>query len=180
MSSTCDRVAERVALGEPLGDVGEHAATCERCKRLVALPVELGAVHREVDPGMGFTARMTAGAQHRIVVRRRRRIAAVSATSVAAAALGVFVLTREPAQEPVASNPPASHEAPQPAVEMPGPSEDPWDTNDRDDVADIDDDVRMLVQLADTDRSARLSANWARIGKPLAPYRSLLRGVSHE
>ena len=65
MSSTCDRVAERIALGEPLDDVSEHAATCERCRRLVALPVELGATHREADPGLGFSARMTAGAQHR-------------------------------------------------------------------------------------------------------------------
>ena len=74
MSSTCDIVAERVALGEPLGDAADHAASCERCKRLVALPVELGAMHREAEPGMGFSARMTAGAQHRIVVRRRRRL----------------------------------------------------------------------------------------------------------
>lgn len=178
MSSTCDQVAERVALGEPLGDVGEHAATCERCKRLVALPVELGATHREVDPGIGFSARMTAGAQHRIVVRRRRRIAAVSATSLAAAAVGVLVLTREPAPEPIASTPPPSHETQRPALEV--PADDPWNTDDRDDSADIDEDVRALVQLADTDRSARLSADWGHIGKPLAPYRSLLRGVSHE
>src|SRR5690606_16773083 len=122
MSSTCDQVAERVALGEPLGEVGEHAATCERCKRLVALPVELGAVHRDVDPGLGFSARMTAGAQHRILVRRRRRIAAMSAAAVAATALGVFVMMREPDRASVATNPPTptnpSHELQQPAADM--------------------------------------------------------------
>ena len=183
MSSTCDQVAERVALGEPLGEVGEHAATCERCKRLVALPVELGAVHRDVDPGLGFSARMTAGAQHRIVVRRRRRIAAMSAAAVAATTLGVFLFTREPDRAPIATNPPAPtnppHEVQQPAADLADdmPGEDPWDTGDRD---EVDDDVRALVQLADTKRSSRLSANWHRIERPLAPYRTLLRGVSHE
>lgn len=178
MSSTCDRVAERIALGEPLGDAGEHAATCERCKRLVALPVELGATHREVDPGLGFSARMTAGAQHRIAVRRRRRIAAVAATAVAATTLGVVVFTREPdpTRAPVAKQPTAPNEvvAGQPRADEP----DPWKTGD--DTDEGDDDVRALVQLANTDRSSRLSANWGRITRPLAPYRSLLRGVSHE
>jgi hypothetical protein len=176
MSSTCDQVAERVALGEPLGDVGEHAATCERCKRLVALPVELGATHREVDPGLGFSARMTAGAQHRIVVRRRRRIAGMAAAAVAASTLGVFVLTREPEQRSLATNPPVQPDQNQ-AAEVPQ-QPDPWDHNNEPD--DVDDDVRALVQLANTDRSSRLSADWGRIGKPLAPYRTLLRGVSHE
>src|SRR5690349_298870 len=127
MSSTCDQVAERIALGEPLGDVGEHATTCERCKRLVALPVELGATHREADPGLGFSARMTAGAQHRIVVRRKRRVAAGLAVAVAATTLGVFVVTRQP--------PPLEKEA---AVKDPTPPvlpatetnpDDPWNPN---------------------------------------------------
>jgi hypothetical protein len=176
MSSTCDQVAERIALGEPLGDVGEHAATCERCKRLVALPVELGATHRDVDPGLGFSARMTAGAQHRIVVRRRRRIAAGLATAVAATTLGVFVVTRPPQRDSVVTAPPPSPTLP--AVQT--SEDDPWDPNNPpEDVAD-DEDVRALVQLANTERSAKHSANWGRITRPLAPYRSLLRGVSHE
>src|SRR5205823_3266558 len=57
--TTCDVVAERVALGEPLGDAAEHAERCPKCRRLVALPAELGATHRELDPGLGFSARMT-------------------------------------------------------------------------------------------------------------------------
>lgn len=173
MSSTCDQVVERIALGEPLGEMGAHAATCERCKRLVALPVELGATHRDVDPGLGFSARMTAGAQHRIVVRRRRRVAAGLAAAVAATTLGVFVVTRQPQREPIAST------SPSPVLPAVQPTQDdPWDPNDPDD--DADDDVRALVQLANTDRSAKHSANWGRITRPLAPYRSLLRGVSHE
>ena len=43
MNATCDAVAERVALGEPLGELREHVATCARCQRLVALPGQLGA-----------------------------------------------------------------------------------------------------------------------------------------
>jgi hypothetical protein len=171
--SICDRVAERIALGEPLGDAGDHAATCERCRRLVALPVELGATHRAVDPGLGFSARMTAGARHRIVVRRRRRVAAVAAAAVAATSLGVLAFTREPDRQPVASNPP-SHDTPATATQ-----DDPWN-RDHPDEGDADDDVRALVHLANTDRSSKLFANWGRITRPLAPYRTLLRGVSHE
>jgi hypothetical protein len=175
MSSTCDQVAERVALGEPLGDVGEHATTCERCKRLVALPVEIGAARREADPGLGFSARMTAGAQHRIVVRRRRRIAGSLAAAVAATTLGVFVFTREPQSQSVVTIPPNPT---LPATDTDS-ERDPWDTSDQE-PDDADEDVRALVQLANTDRSSKLSANWRDIEEPLAPYRSLLSGVSHE
>jgi hypothetical protein len=177
MSSTCELVAERIALGEPLGDAGEHAATCERCKRLVALPVELGVTHREVDPGLGFSARMTAGAQHRIVVRRRRRIAGVAAAAVAVATLGVFAFTRDPAAEQqVAQVPPNDTQ-----TQMGGGRPDPWDTSEQPDEGDEgDDDLRALVQLADTDRASRFSADWEDITTPVAPYRALLRGVSHE
>ena len=176
MSSTCDQVAERVALGEPLGDAGEHAATCDRCKRLVALPVELGATHRDVDPGLGFSARMTAGAQQRIVVRRRRRIAGMSAAAVAAATLGVFVFTRDPARQQLAEQP--SVDVTAPATANQPDQDDPWNP-DRE-PAESDEDLRALVQLANTDRSSKLSADWHRINQPLAPYRALLRGVSHE
>jgi hypothetical protein len=174
MSSTCDLVAERVALGEPLGDAAEHAATCERCRRLAALPTELGATHREVDPGLGFAARMTAGAQQRIVVRRRRRVAGGLAAAVAMTTVGVVVLTREPANDQVAERP-APAPTPAPATEQ---QKDPWQTDD--DAAAVDEDVRALVRLADTGRARTVSASWARISKPLAPYRALLRGVSHE
>lgn len=168
MSTTCDLVAERVALGEPLGDAADHAASCSRCRRLAALPTELGVVHREADPGIGFTARMTAGAQQLITVRRRRRVIAGLATAVAAAGVGVFVFTREPDRQPLASNPSPS--------ELPATNpheDDPWDGGE----SDVDEDVETLVRFADTDHSRQLSANWARIQKPLAPYRHLIEGV---
>lgn len=175
--STCDRVAERIALGEPLGEMGEHAATCERCKRLVALPVELGVTRRDADPGLGFSARMTAGAQHRIVVRRRRRIAAAAAAAVAATSLGVFAFTRPSAEHPTVADTPAQHDTPTAATST---QPDPWETQNPDERDDVDDDVRALVQLANTDRSLHLSADWGHISQPLAPYRTLLRGVSDE
>ena len=177
MSSTCDQVAERIALGEPLGEAGEHAATCERCKRLVALPVELGATHREADPVLGFSARMTAGAQHLIGVRRRRRVAAGLAAAVAATTLGVFAMTRHGESQQMATNP-SRHEQ-LPATNPGQLKNDPWEIKSDED-QDVDDDTAWLVQISDTDRSARLATNWREIEKPLLPYRALLRGVSHE
>lgn len=115
---------------------------------------------------MGFAARMTAGAQHRVVVRRRRRIAATLAASVAAMSLGVFFVMREPAQKQVA------------AIEPPGPvmpaadsteETDPWNPGE------VDEDVAALVDLADT--SPRSHARWKRVEKPLAAYRKLVEGA---
>jgi hypothetical protein len=159
MSKPCEVVAERVALGESIGELADHAAQCARCRRLAALPSELGAMRQEADPGLGFAARMTAGAQQRIIVRRRRRVATAAIAAAAAASLLTFALTREPAQT-----------SPQPAAELKQPVPD----ND----ADETDDVRALVQLADTDRAGRASANWGAIEKPLKPYRSLVQGVT--
>jgi len=160
MSTSCDVVAERVALGEPLGDVAEHAAECPKCRRLAALPAELTAMREEVDPGLGFSARMTAGAQHRLVVRRRRRVAVAAVSAAAAVTMLTFALTRDPQEAP----------QPQPAVDLgkqPSPEEG----------ADDPEDLRALVQLADTHRSSHFSANWRAIQKPLKPYQSLVKGV---
>lgn len=168
MSNPCDVVAERVALGEPLGDVAEHAATCARCRRLAALPTEIGAMKSEVDPGLGFAARMTAGAQHRIVVRRRRRVAAAAVSAVTAASLLTFALTRRTEQ---------STQTAQPAADLGSQERDPWEArNDNADDSETD-DARALVRLADTERSTRFTANWRDIQKPLKPYRTLVQGV---
>lgn len=173
-TNPCDRVAERVALGEPLGDVAEHAASCPRCRAIAALPTEIGAVHREADPGIGFTARMTAGAQHRFAARRRRRIAAGLATAVAATTLGVFVVTRSPAPRTAAIEPPVPPTLP--ATNSDPPTNDPWDP-DRERPSADDDDLASLVYFADTDRAAAQTANWREIAKPLRPYRAVVQGV---
>lgn len=157
MTSTCDSVAERIALGEPLAELDEHVSSCARCQRLVAMPTQLGATRHSVDPGLGFSARMTVGAQNRLVVRRRRRIAAGLAATVAAGMLGVFAITREPE---------AQQQAQQPAVAEQLPTEETTTFDEP--------EIRFLVDVADTSRSRRLSAHWARIQRPLAPYKQLV------
>lgn len=168
--SVCDQVTERVALGDALGELTEHAATCPRCQRLARVSEALGAMHREADPGLGFSARMTVGAQHRIAVRRRRRLAVGLATTVATGALGVFLVARSPTLEhPVAIERPKD---PDPALRT-APTE-----NDHPPTTAEDADLAALVQLADVERSSRLSAKWTQIKKPLAPYKKLIKGVT--
>jgi len=164
MKEVCDIVAERVALGEPLGDAAEHAATCPRCRRLAALPRELGATHADADPGIGFAARVTAGAQKRIVVRRRRRVAATLAAAVAATTVGVVLLTRDGS----------------PVGETPKPHDTAAADTHKKDTPEprIDEDVRYLVHLAKVERASHASARWHRIEKPLAPYKHLIKGTT--
>jgi hypothetical protein len=162
--SLCDQVAERVALGEVLAELDEHVESCTGCQSLVAMSSKLGAVHHAVDPGLGFTARMTVGAQHRIAVRYRRKLAVGLAATVATGAFGVFVVTRHPDE----ASPPAEHRA---ALAVPpGPQREAPTAVD-------DTELAALVQLADVDRASRLSARWQHIKKPLAPYRKLIKGV---
>src|SRR5258706_2254817 len=156
MKSPCDTVLERVALGEPLGDVAEHAASCESCRRVVALPVELGQVRRDADPGLGFTARMTAGTQQRVATRKRRRLATGLAFAVAASAAGVVVMTH--------------HSEPSVATSKPATQTNPSNPVPTADEPASDEDLQTLLDYADTERSAHLTANWGRIEKPLAPY----------
>ena len=54
MTSQCDSVAERIALGEPLDDLATHVASCTRCQRVVEMPGRLGATRHAIDPGLGF------------------------------------------------------------------------------------------------------------------------------
>ncbi|HET9993010.1 MAG TPA: hypothetical protein VFQ65_30955 [Kofleriaceae bacterium] len=169
---TCNQVAERVALGEELGDLAEHAAECPHCKRLIALPVELGLTARSADPGMGFAARMTAGAQHRITVRRHRRYAAGGGLAVVAAAAVALLLVRQQDDASIAYVPLSVLHLP--AIDPPtAHKDDPWKPHEP---GEVDDDVRALVHLANVDRNRHLSAHWGRIEKSLAPYRAVLKG----
>jgi hypothetical protein len=182
MRHPCDVVAERVALGEPLGDAAEHAAGCAHCRVTVALPAQLGGTHAAVDPGLGFAARMTAGAQHRIVVRKRRRVVGGAAAAVAAFAAAALVVAQ------VASGPAEVAVKPAPTKVEPSQPKPALQTKDdkeaKNDIWDhpapqptVDPDVRALVHLADIDRDLRGTAHWDRIEKPLRPYRSLVHGV---
>jgi hypothetical protein len=169
---TCDLVAERIALGEPLAELDAHVTSCERCKQLASLPSKLGATGHAADPGIGFSSRVTAGAQHRIVVRRRRRIAASAALSVAAAALLTVVALHQPSapDSGVAFQMPDMDRY-KPALSQPHPHDPPSE-----DKHDVDPDVRALVHLANTERHMKSSANWGRIEKRLRPYAAVLEG----
>ena len=167
--SLCDLVAERVALGEALAELSEHVSSCESCQGLVAVSNKLGGTHHAVDPGLGFSARMTVGAQHLLGVRRRRRFAAGLAATVATGMFGVFVVARSPE-----STAPAPTD---PTIARPTPA--PTEQDLRKDAAEepADADLAALVDLADTERSSHLSAHWGHIKKPLSPYKKLLKGV---
>ena len=172
MKSPCEQVVERIALGEPLGDLAEHAASCASCRRLAALPMELGVTRRDADPGLGFSARMTAGAQQRIGVRHRRRIAGSLAAAALVTVLGVVAMTRE-SPVPVAQAP--SHQ-PTPATETPHKDpKDPWKDPSHQNAPD--EDVKALLRMANVESSSHFSARWKRIERPLAPYRALVKGL---
>jgi hypothetical protein len=166
--SVCDQVAERVALGEPFGELAEHVEGCASCKDLIAMSSKLGAARHAVDPGLGFTARMTVGAQHRIAARRRQRLAVGLAATVVSGAFGVFIVTHTPSAPPVV--------APAPQIKLP-PTNDPWDSEKETPPAEADEDsdLAMLVDYSDVERSARVSANWKHITRPLAAYKRLVK-----
>jgi hypothetical protein len=169
MNPICNVVAERVALGEDLGEHEAHTKTCERCQRVVALPSSLVATGHAADPGMGFASRITAGAQHRITVRRRQRYAAVASVAAAAAAMITMFVMREPEPSSVAYVP-VELLPHLPAISPVTNKDDPWKPHE------LDEDVRALVHLANVDRSRHISAHWGRIEKSLAPYRAVLKG----
>jgi len=162
--SVCDQVAERVALGEPFGELAEHAEGCESCRNLVAMSNKLVAAHHAVDPGLGFTARMTVGAQHRLAARRRQRLAVGLAATVVSGAFGVFVVTHTPERAKPALELPTRIDPPRPDT----PSEETPPT-------DEDADLAMLVDFSDVERSGRVSANWKHITRPLAPYKRMVK-----
>jgi len=162
--SLCDRVAEQVALGEPLAELSEHVSSCASCQGLVAVSDKLGATHHAVDPGLGFSARMTVGAQQLLGVRRRRRFAAGLAATVATGMFGVFIVARAPdAPSSVDNKQIAPPTTPTPEKDTPPELGDA--------------DLAALLDLADTERSSHVSARWGHIKKPLAPYKKLLKGV---
>jgi hypothetical protein len=160
--SACDQVAERRALGEPLGELSEHAESCEHCRKLVAVSSQLGATRHAVDPGLGFTARMTVGAQHRIAARRRQRLTTALAATIASGVLGVFFVTRvdDPTPKTAIKIPLPPEPSPEP---QPGQVDEP--------------DLAFLVESADIERTSRVSADWRHIKKPLRAYKKLLNEV---
>jgi anti-sigma-K factor RskA len=166
MTTPCDAVTEAVVLGEGLEAHAAHVETCEMCRATIATAAQLSATSSARDPALGFAARMTVGAQNRFDTRRRRRIVGGIGGAVAAAALGVFVVTRAPANEQ-ASQPAVM------AVDHHGEQKDPPAVDDP--AADAA-ALATLVRLSDTDHNRHLSARWGKIERPLAPYRAVLKG----
>jgi hypothetical protein len=164
MTAVCNEVVERIALGEPLDDLASHVAECERCARVVAMPRQLAAAHHAVDPGLGFSARMTVAAQQRIGERRRTRIVGTLAATVAVASLAVFAVSRGKADDQMPQKQAGEFQI--------GPDPDPTPVK-------LDDaEIAGLVHLADTRRARRVSAPWRKIEKPLKPYMKLVKGVT--
>ncbi|HEY0191286.1 MAG TPA: hypothetical protein VGC42_09215 [Kofleriaceae bacterium] len=159
-------MTERIALGEDLGEDAGHVMTCARCQGLVSVSRQLGAAHHDVDPGLGFTARMTVGAQHRLAVRRRRKLTVGLVATVACSAIGVVAVTH------LTRDPQVAVHAPRPALK------DPTTAPEVPDARAGDDDLATLIELSDTAHDARRSAGWAAIQRPLAPYHKLLQGVT--
>lgn len=164
-TTTCDKVTEAVALGDGLEAHAAHVEGCATCRATIATAARLTGTRAAAEPAVGFSARMTVGAQHRFDTRRRRRIVGGIGGAVAAAALGVVVVTRAPANE----------SASQPAVMAVDHHTDDAKDPPPDPAAD-DAALATLVRLSDTEHNRHLSARWGKIERPLAPYRALLKG----
>jgi hypothetical protein len=129
----------------------------------------LAKARHAVDPGLGFSARMTIGAQHRIGVRRRRRLAAGLVASFATGALGVFLVTHTPFDQPIVTAPAPTTIGHEPVRQTPDePQAD----------ASGEADLAALAVAADADVAPRLSARWGHVRNPLAAYKKLLKEVT--
>jgi hypothetical protein len=194
MTPPCDVVAERLALGEPMAELAQHADDCPRCQGLLSVQRALTTSSRgDATPAHGFASRMTVAANQRLVVRHRRRVAGYAMLSAAVAAMVTFVIVREPdrASPPIAATTP---ERPDPAnPEDPADVPDPWrdpnpaETPDEapgpdepvEELLEHDDDAYALYILAET-AGARLSADWERIeDQPMRAYERLLEQVEN-
>jgi hypothetical protein len=199
MMSPCDVVAERLATGDPLAELAQHADDCPRCQGLLSVQRSLAGSHRsDATPAHGFAARMTVAANQRLVVRHRRRVVGYAALSAAAAAMATFLIVRQPDK---AVAPPVA--ATQPRLEAPAEPRDPWtsddapaapDEADEDDApleptaeelledegqpleldGEADEDARALF-LMSKQAARRDAANWKKIEAPLSAYDRLLQ-----
>jgi len=166
MTSLCDLVLERLAVGEPLrDDEAAHVARCVDCARLAGVPRLLAATAQEPEPAPGFSARMQVGARGRLAARRRNRVAlsALAAAAVVLAGIGVFTRPTEKLSEVGAIR---TLEEQEPRPQPPSPVERPATTTEQ--------VIRDLVYTSDIDRVLEDGADWDEITKPLSPYRAVL------
>jgi hypothetical protein len=185
MMSICDDVAERLALGEPMAELAQHADDCPRCQSLLSVQRALTTSRRaDATPAHGFASRMTVAANQRLVVRHRRRVAGYAMLSAAVATLVTFFVVREPDKttSPVAATVP---EQPEDRADVPDPWKNPAETPDEvpdpdepslEDALEHDEDAYALHVLSET-AAQPLSADWERIEEPMQPYEELLQQV---
>ena len=179
MMYPCDLVAERLAVGEPLGDDGEaHVAACPACARLVRLPAMVAATASEPEPGPGFSSRMQLGARAELTARRRARVASLTLATAAAVLVGGVFMTRRHHDDQASTIAPYS--APRP-ISLPGEHRaEPSHHDNRTPHAEVSDHdlAAQLVRVADVDGALAPHRAWRRIEAPLAPYQTLLVYVS--
>jgi len=185
MTSPCDLVAERLALGEPLGADGEaHVAACPACARLVRVPRLVAATARDPEPGPGFSSRMQVGARATLGARRRNRILSVAAAAAAACVVGGWAMTRSGGATTAPTHDVAAMDpwAPRQPITMKDHERGDTAGSDHDAVGTTPDDAMTvrLVHLADVDGALGAHAPWGRIAAPLAPYRFLLDTQARE
>ena len=181
MMYPCDLVAERLAVGEPLGDDGEaHVAACPACARLVRLPAMVAASAREPEPGAGFSSRMQLGARAQLTARRRTRVVSLTLATAAAVLVGGVVMTRHRGDDQPSTM--ATYTQPTP-ISMPGEHRaEPvrHDADHRASHTDLSDHelAAGLVRISDVDGALIPHRAWRRAEAPLAPYQQLLVYVS--
>jgi hypothetical protein len=167
----CDQVAERLAIGEPLGDgLDAHVATCPACARLTSVPALVARAARADEPAPGFSVRITAGARRRIAVRRRNRVALLAAAAACVLLAGGTAALRQPEQPLVGAFSPLTEFSPIDTPTREQPTADAPTTTDAELAA-------ALARLADVDASLRPAADWNRIQAPVAPYGAVLDSI---
>lgn len=168
----CDEVTERLALGEPLGDVEDHVATCPACSRLVGLPRLVAASAHAAEPNPGFVIRSTAGARTLMVRRRRNRIIG---NGIAAAA--VLVLAVWAVRSPIAGG---KHKQPSQQVQVPWRNPEPINVPDPTLLTPVTNDVigNELETISNFDRVMAPSRQWNAAQAPLSRYRIVVQGAS--
>jgi hypothetical protein len=169
--SPCDEVTERLALGEPLGDVEDHVATCPACSRLIALPRLVAASAHAAEPNPGFAIRSTAGARTLLVRRRRNRIIGNGVAAAAVIVLAVWAV-RSPAAKIVSKQ--------QSGVSTLPHNPEPVHANDPTLVTPVTDQVmsRELRTISNFDRVMAPSRQWNDATAPLSRYRFVVQGAS--